>query len=35
MAVLNGGVCHCTSTPHRSGNKMKRGNNIIIKKSLN
>ena len=22
--VLHGGVCHCTSTPHKSGNKMKR-----------
>ena len=21
--VLHGGVCHCTSTPHKSGNKMK------------
>ena len=22
--VLHGGVCHLTSTPHRSGNKMKK-----------
>ena len=22
-AVLHGGVCHRTSTPHKSGNKMK------------
>ena len=21
--VLNGGVCHCTSTPHKSRNEMK------------
>ena len=23
MAVLHGRVCHGTSTPHKSGNKMK------------
>ena len=23
-AMLNGGVCHRTSTPHKSGNNMKR-----------
>ena len=23
MAELHGGVCHLTSTPHKSGNKMK------------
>ena len=23
MTVLHGGVCHRTSTPHKSGNKMK------------
>ena len=22
--VLHGGVCHCTSTPHKSGNNMKK-----------
>ena len=23
MTELHGVVCHCTSTPHKSGNKMK------------
>ena len=27
--VLHGGVCHSTSTPHKSGNKMKEKKNVI------
>ena len=39
--VLHGGVCHCTSTLHKSGNKMKEtstlhksGNKMKEKKKL-
>ena len=27
--VLHGGVCHCTSTSHKTGNKMKRKKTIV------
>ena len=27
--VLHGGVCHRTSTPHKSGNKMKKKKKIL------
>ena len=30
MTELHGGVCHRTSTPHKSGNKMKEKKKIII-----
>ena len=31
MTVLNGGECHRTSTPHKSGNKMKeKKKNVIV-----
>ena len=28
--VLHGGVCHRTSTPHKSGNKMKEKKKIFL-----
>ena len=28
--MLHGGVCHRTSTPHKSGNKMKEKKNLVI-----
>ena len=30
MTELHGGVCHRTSTPHKSGNKMKEKKKINI-----
>ena len=30
MTELHGGVCHRTSTPHKSGNKMKEKKKIIL-----
>ena len=29
MTELHGGVCHRTSTPHKSGNKMKEKKNFF------
>ena len=30
MTELHGGVCHRTSTPHKSGNKMKEKNSLHL-----
>ena len=30
MTELHGGVCHRTSTPHKSGNKMKEKNTPVV-----
>ena len=30
MTVLPGGVCHRTSTPHKSGNKMKEKKKVVF-----
>ena len=34
MTMLHGGVCHRTSTPHKSGNKMKEGKNKKMKHTV-
>ena len=30
MTELHGGVCHRTSTPHKSGNKMKEKKKTVV-----
>ena len=32
--VLHGGVCHRTSTPHKSGNKMKEKKKKILSENV-